>query len=409
MQFTITSTVPAIVILIALAIVAKMILRYSKFYNSAVPDINAVGSRFLSIDGLRGFLAIGVFFHHSIINFFYYESGKWAVPPSAFYAMCGQASVALFFMITGFLFWDKIIRSRENPNWARLYASRIFRLVPVYVASIMIIFLIASIKLEFNFGNNLTYIIKRFIISLSFNFLGRLPTIGDLDTGRINAYVVWSLKDEWIFYLSLPFLSLLLLNKSYSKYIKCILFLSIFILIGFEYKMMYFNFAFGMLSAYLVNRWHGVGFFKMKGFTIFPICAIGLLLYMFNSAHGLWQSILLFMFFICIVYDNTLFGLLVNRSFRMLGMISYSIYLFHGIIIYCLSEFVHTNLMPIQTLTASGYWFLIAIMAIFLLFLSSLSYALIEYPFIRMGKSFREWKADREYTTQGRPRIKNRV
>lgn len=47
------------------------------------------GSRFLAIDGLRGYLALAVLVHHSSIWYVYARTGKWSAPPSALYAQLG--------------------------------------------------------------------------------------------------------------------------------------------------------------------------------------------------------------------------------------------------------------------------------------------------------------------------------
>jgi len=81
-----------------------------------------------SIDGLRGFLALGVFIHHCAVTWYYKQSGIWNVPPSNFYTELGQASVALFFMITAFLFWGKVIDKGSSIDWRSLYLGCVVRL-----------------------------------------------------------------------------------------------------------------------------------------------------------------------------------------------------------------------------------------------------------------------------------------
>lgn len=62
-----------------------------------------------SIDGLRGYLAFFVFLHHSLVWYFYIKTGSWNVLDSHFYNHLGQTSVVFFFMITGFLFYAKLL------------------------------------------------------------------------------------------------------------------------------------------------------------------------------------------------------------------------------------------------------------------------------------------------------------
>jgi len=61
--------------------------------------------RFESLDGLRGLLAISVFIHHINVWYGYLQSGNWMEPNSNLFNQLGQSSVALFFMISSFLFY----------------------------------------------------------------------------------------------------------------------------------------------------------------------------------------------------------------------------------------------------------------------------------------------------------------
>src|SRR5262245_13554881 len=72
--------------------------------------IGADAGRPVAIDGLRGFLALGVLFHHALFRLNLVTAGRWAIADSAFYTLLGQVAVMTFFMITGFLFWDRVLR-----------------------------------------------------------------------------------------------------------------------------------------------------------------------------------------------------------------------------------------------------------------------------------------------------------
>jgi peptidoglycan/LPS O-acetylase OafA/YrhL len=88
---------------------------------------------FSSVDGLRGYLAFGVFIHHVAITWVYLHTGEINVPPSNFYTQIGLASVALFFMITGFLFWGRLLKHGRHHDWLAFAVSRVFRLYPLYL------------------------------------------------------------------------------------------------------------------------------------------------------------------------------------------------------------------------------------------------------------------------------------
>lgn len=100
--------VPCALITALLLAVASRLAARCTFYKKLI-DQEIASERFHSIDGLRGFLALGVLFHHSVITYFYYLKGSWDVPPSRLATFFGQGGVAMFFMVTAFLFWNRAL------------------------------------------------------------------------------------------------------------------------------------------------------------------------------------------------------------------------------------------------------------------------------------------------------------
>lgn len=94
--------------------VLLLALASAPFFAIADTPPNPRGDRLSNLDGLRGFLAFGVFFHHSAIYHQYFQDGQWVLPPSCFYTLIGPACVALFFMITGYLFWG----ANDSRTWS---------------------------------------------------------------------------------------------------------------------------------------------------------------------------------------------------------------------------------------------------------------------------------------------------
>ena len=155
------------------------------------------------LDGLRGFLALGVFFHHAAIYHRYALDGVWALPPSAVFTLFGQVGVSMFFMITGYLFWSRMIVERGRPDWIGLYISRIFRIGPLYLVAVGMmlaaVFVLTGFRLNepaVRLGENL----------LRWGLLGLVrggEFNGFASPGRLLADVTWTLRYEWWFYLSL--------------------------------------------------------------------------------------------------------------------------------------------------------------------------------------------------------------
>jgi len=107
------------------------------------------GARYSTIDGLRGFLALAVFVFHLLVTHRFIETGIWDVPDSRFYALLGSVGVSLFFMITGFLFWEKMLRAKGRPRWRELYIGRLFRIGPMYLFVVLVMLYIVFTRTGF--------------------------------------------------------------------------------------------------------------------------------------------------------------------------------------------------------------------------------------------------------------------
>ena len=106
------------------------------------------GGRVSSIDGLRGFLALSAFINHGCVWFFYLRTGVWYAD-SRLYNHMGESAVALFFMITGFLFFSKLTNANKRPvDWNQLYIVRSLRLAPLYFFAMAVMFAIVAILSE---------------------------------------------------------------------------------------------------------------------------------------------------------------------------------------------------------------------------------------------------------------------
>jgi peptidoglycan/LPS O-acetylase OafA/YrhL len=171
------SPIPA-VISICIAFITAMFIGKNFGYP---PD----QGRFASIDGLRGYLAFFVFLHHSCIWYFYLRTGKWEAPPSNLYTNFGQISVALFFMITGFLFFSKLIEGRtKNIDWGMLFISRLLRLGPLYLLLMLMFFLLVVYMSNGVLVDSVPKLIKGIIKWIGFRILGgpELNGVKDIST-----------------------------------------------------------------------------------------------------------------------------------------------------------------------------------------------------------------------------------
>jgi peptidoglycan/LPS O-acetylase OafA/YrhL len=100
------------------------------------------------------------------------------------------------------------------------------------------------------------------------------------------------------------------------------------------------------------------------------------------AIYSLIGAALLSIPFIVFASGNTMFGLLTCRPARLLGMLSYSIYLLHNWVLYLVSRCVN-HYSSISYLPAHSYWMVGALVAMLTIACAALTYRFVEYPFLR--------------------------
>jgi peptidoglycan/LPS O-acetylase OafA/YrhL len=130
------TSLPAAIGALAVALAAVFLLQ--RRFGAPPP-----ARRFATLDGLRGYAAFLVFIGHASTWVVYARTGVATYPASRLYRHFGESSVALFFMITGLLFWSKVIDGRSRPlDWRRLYVSRVLRLFPLFVVLVALLWIV---------------------------------------------------------------------------------------------------------------------------------------------------------------------------------------------------------------------------------------------------------------------------
>lgn len=292
--------------------------------------------RFGTLDGLRGFLAVGVFIHHGAVWYFYLRTGVWARPQSNVYSNLGQDSVALFFMITGFLFWTKLLDHRTGEfDWQRLYVSRIFRLAPLYFFAMAVAGLMLAIAMHFQLHEPVWRLVIEAVRWMSFTILGRPPVNGFKDTFVVIAGVTWTLPYEWLFYCGLPLAGAVLGVRAPRRLLAVVLLVTV--AIGYYLKpsgTYLAAFGGGIITAYLVRSPVLTAWARAPYATVIAVVAVGAALFLFPSIQSRPVMILLTVAFVIITAGNTLGGVLAWPAARLVGEIAYSVYLLHGLVLF---------------------------------------------------------------------------
>jgi peptidoglycan/LPS O-acetylase OafA/YrhL len=395
---TINSVLPYFAIMALLLLVAQAVAVTVPFYRDV---LRPQPSRYDVLDGLRGFLALSVFLLHSVSHYYYARIGKWGEIPAVFYIQMGQVGVMCFFMLTGFLFWGKAIDSGARVKFIPLMKNRFRRLAPLYYA--MAACVIALVFLE---NPHLTAPPKAFATGLlqmaSVSMVWGWGKFNGVDRTVITSGVVWTLTFEWFFYLLLPLTGRLATpRRVWFLLVPAALAAAFAIPFSMLQQSeqggniplpnvlvaMLLPFALGMSAAHLARNPN----FKLgalagrRAFGLVPVVAITSVVLLTGARpliHPLghllvWAALLSF------IYGCDVFGLLRTRAARLLSTVSYSTYLLHGIVLYVVLRLTVNPRSPIDQMEPAPYWLLIAGCGVVVVLLSSLTYAVIEHPFIR--------------------------
>ncbi len=382
-----SATSPAFAVgALILAVVALFIID-RVFGTAPVPE-----RRFSSLDGLRGYLALAVFLHHSAIWYFYLRSAAWALPPSRLYTHFGQSSVALFFMITSLLFWSKIMDGRDRPvDWLRLYVSRVLRLVPLYLVMIVALWFIALASAGFVLRVPIRTAVTTTARWLSFTILGTPPLNGFPETNTALAGLVWSLPYEWWFYATLPLAAMLFRPRQPWVWLA---FSIVLAGTGARWALSPFgreitaSFIGGIVAAYAVRNDRCRQF--AAGPTAAVVCALALFAASRTDTAFHWPALAcLTLAFVIIACGNSLFGILDWRVSRVLGEMGYSLYLLHGLVLFVAFRWIVGE--AAGTLSVGEHWMVVFVCAPALVAICYATFNLIEWPAMSSAGPVTAW------------------
>lgn len=341
-------------------------------------------ARFETIDGFRGLLAMAVFMHHCSIWYLFLNHGIWDKPWSSLYIQFGKSGVAFFFMITSFLFVSKLWMARnEGLDWGKYFFGRIKRLFPAYYFSLILIILLIFIVDHWKLNTDPNELKSSIAKWMLFTIPGDPQINANRLTTQVNAGVFWSLPYEWLFYFLLPILALFL-SKIKPKLIILIVSFLFVILFLFVHKLdwEYMGcFLGGGIVAFLIQANRIVAVAKHWAGSILVLALIGILP-MIPENESLVYLIIITVIFAIIACGNSVFGSLKTPVLKLLGEISYSTYLLHGIVLFVVNYFIITlNSMKIPAPFSNALYYYACIPLIVLV--SYLSYRFIEKPFLK--------------------------
>lgn len=360
-------------------------------YTSIAKDLSK-GESYNTIEGLRGLAALLVITHHSILSYVNAKTGSWSFPTAdginyyllSYFKNSGPIGVVIFFMITGFLFSGKIIKSNGKIEYIGFYKKRFMRIAPLYYFSVFILLTI-SLFLTFNKATNVWEFINKFFGWLCFYFIKYEGFSHEFPYSRLNGGVFWTLAIEWKVYFLIPVVSVFISERKRAFYfaiISTILILALnksMILSDMDSSII-ISFISG-IAAYLVTSTDSIS--KTLKKNVFGLIPLAIILYMLFSSAKIYtpSSVLLISIaFIIMSSGNNVFRTIDNNSIKAIGVISYSIYLMHCIVLNIINrylwDFIGFNLTTI-----------LSIVIIFVV--CSATYIYIERPAMKKGNELK--------------------
>jgi peptidoglycan/LPS O-acetylase OafA/YrhL len=222
------------------------------------------------------------------------------------------------------------------------------------------------------------------------------PDVNGIGETRPTGGVFWTLRMEWLFYLLLP--ALVWFRKWWRLPILFAIvyavravidhlhtesshFFIIFFLLRNFFSLLISSFSVGMIAAY--HPW-GEKVERVLRSWYASVIGLALLCVAFFAQPAIYnvkESALLAPVFFMIVAGNTFFGVLSSRPMRSLGQISYSVYIFHGLILFTLTTWLN-RIDPIKNIPPITYWGFVWCIGAIVTCWCTLSYWFVERPFL---------------------------
>jgi peptidoglycan/LPS O-acetylase OafA/YrhL len=351
------------------------------------------------IDGLRGYLALSVMIHHFIIAMLVERTGvEWGPIHVTFLDNLGKVGVALFFNITGFVFYPRILVGFRATSWISVAINRIFRIVPLVAVSVVMVTIIILVC----FGGRIDF---GYLIGAATWISGKeVDLLSHPISLRINAGVLWSIRLEWLFYLivlpgSAVAIDILRSHRlpTWIVPLGLLMLTFVFRLAGFHFGHASIRFvslfAVGMLAFEVQSR-PGIRSLLANRINAIPaIAALVIGMAFAPTPYGVIALPLYAFFFACVACGNSLGGFLQTKGALVLGECSFGIYLLHGIVIFGLFETFRSAFAarPIDDFPA-----ILPLIAILVVALTGATYLAIERPAMAKGKLLARWAVGRK-------------
>jgi len=359
--------------------------------------------RIPELDGLRGIAILLVLSFHYLNNQLVHATGKFGKLIGQVTSF-GWVGVDLFFVLSGFLIGSNLIRNRNSANYfPTFYMRRVVRIIPNYYLLLVIFLLITAIP----YFQSSYFLTGSNVVPWKSYFL----MVHNIDMAHMHSFgnsslsVTWSIGIEEQFYIIFPFIVYFLKEQ----WLPLTLILAIIIapIIRMQYDHWVPQYvllpcrmdaiAFGALIACYDQKFsiQSIVRKRIKWFAAILIADVALCAFLFvryNDLGPIKNTLFALIFsggvVLALTYKNSFYGnVLRNKVLMWVGTISYSLYLFHYLIL-GMFQFVFAKNDGLALDTFKDITVSIAAL-IFSLFFSWFIYKKLETPFVKWGKQFK--------------------
>jgi len=332
------------------------------------------------IDGLRGMSILAVYFYH--INLGFYEQNIFRG---------GFIGVDIFFVISGYIITTISLHDEKinNFNAIKFYTRRIKRILPI---AFLVMFIITIYSYYFDtyskFNLNFELAKSSFLLFANFFLYFQQIEYNSINSDYIPLLHYWSLSIEEQFYIIFPLIFLLKSLRFY--FFTLIFFISLFLCItisniDFE-KSFYFSYTriweilLGVITAILNNNYNLTKSKKIFYYKYFLLFIIIIFIILGNQKNFYPFNIIFITTITALVLfkhkDEKTNAILSNSILIYIGKISFSLYLIHFPVLSYLRSYDFINSGTSTNSIKVGF-----LLLLFLIFISILSYKIIEKPF----------------------------
>ena len=124
-----------------------------------------------------------------------------------------------------------------------------------------------------------------------------------------------------------------------------------------------------------------------KWVTVIALAAYAAMISVHNSLNDYFICSLQAGLFYLVASGNSFFGLLTFRPMMLLGRISYSIYLLHGIVLLFAYRLLDSSKLMSWEVFSLQYWSAVGVLCVLIVSLAALSYRYLECPFENKDRS----------------------